>query len=298
MFINRRNIQVILFIMGTLLVTGCASTQAARAITQQNFYVITHMSNTTDSVDWSIRQGANAVEMDLNYNKTGEPKNFYHGGLCDCICSYGKESVCSRLKKAPDAWNRCEAEEHVDTMFAHLASKSELALIVLDNKVSDLTTESQINAGRRVVEYLNSKLMNHQFKGKVIVGVAKSGSADFLHAAIQAAKVLPIRSRIHFTFDELGKDANSAITEIQALNTQNVAFGTGISACLPKDFKDTIGVASAHPLFQPDKPVYIWTLDSAESMRQYLKKGVNGIMTNKPVKLLRILKENNIPLAK
>ena len=58
------------------------------------FYAIAHMCNQIDAVNWAMKEGANAVEIDLNFKSW----KFEHGAPCDCTCLtevfFGKHSVC------------------------------------------------------------------------------------------------------------------------------------------------------------------------------------------------------------
>ena len=58
------------------------------------FYAIAHMCNQIEAVDWAMNEGANAVEIDLNFKSW----KFEHGAPCDCTCLtevfFGKHSVC------------------------------------------------------------------------------------------------------------------------------------------------------------------------------------------------------------
>src|SRR5689334_16981043 len=69
-------------------------------------YVIAHMANTEAAVDWAAARGANGVEADLRFDETGKPLEFRHGGICDCFCAFGRESICSALRTNGAA---CEA---------------------------------------------------------------------------------------------------------------------------------------------------------------------------------------------
>lgn len=48
------------------------------------FFNITHMTNTPDAIDYAIKNGANGLEVDLNFDSSGKPTVFLHGGFCDC----------------------------------------------------------------------------------------------------------------------------------------------------------------------------------------------------------------------
>jgi hypothetical protein len=94
------------------------------------FYVVAHMTNSIRAVNWALTHGANAVEIDLRFDKNGNPAFFFHGGECDCRCA-GSGSVCSETEVAMP----CNSFVLVHTMLDYLASKPSLALIFLDTKI-------------------------------------------------------------------------------------------------------------------------------------------------------------------
>lgn len=53
---------------------------------EEGFYNIAHMTNNKESVKWAMEQGANAVEVDLQFRDDGTPYQFFHSSICDCVC--------------------------------------------------------------------------------------------------------------------------------------------------------------------------------------------------------------------
>ena len=49
------------------------------------FYVIGHMANSIELVKEFLYDGANAIEIDVQFYSNGIPKLIYHGLPCDCL---------------------------------------------------------------------------------------------------------------------------------------------------------------------------------------------------------------------
>jgi hypothetical protein len=79
--------------------------------------------------------------------------------------------------------------------------------------------------------------------------------------------------------------------------SKNLVFGTGVSACAIENFEAAISTAAANRDNGVIGLVYIWTIDKASSMANYIKKGANAMMTNNPSTLLNVVKEMGLTLA-
>ena len=106
------------------------------------------MTNNKLGVDWAMAHGSNGVEVDLVFTTAGELDEFHHskpGEACDCTClcpapfwsmcrTYSSH-VCSILAEDVSSGSPCNADESVTGLLQHLASKTELALVVFDSKI-------------------------------------------------------------------------------------------------------------------------------------------------------------------
>ena len=52
----------------------------------RGFYIINHMTNNLETLEFAVEQGANAIEMDLQFDKKGNPTILQHARFCDCTC--------------------------------------------------------------------------------------------------------------------------------------------------------------------------------------------------------------------
>jgi len=130
--------------------------------------VVAHMTNSKGAVNWAVRVGANGVEMDLTFKNDGTPKEFYHGGVCDCtcICPWWCDGnhVCAALQD--DTGKSCNAYTPAYEMAAYLGSagiRDKLAIIYIDAKLGD--SVSYYVAGGRVVDMLNANVFKKGYKG-------------------------------------------------------------------------------------------------------------------------------------
>ena len=49
------------------------------------FYLIGHMTNSVDDVKRFLEEGANALEIDVQFDEDGLIESIYHGIPCDCF---------------------------------------------------------------------------------------------------------------------------------------------------------------------------------------------------------------------
>jgi len=243
---------------------------------KKDFYVIAHMANTPQAVDWAVDQGANGVEMDLRFEPGGDPTKFKHPPIiCDCNCgiSYG---ICG----APGGG--CGARSDVIEMLNHIAKdRHDLALVVFDCKVSDdISSKVYPYAGNHFAHILEDELFSKGYFGRVIVSVSSCDEVEFLRSLVNGLSFS--KNQVDISIDGEGNKVGKVINKLQSVST-NVAYGTGISACIPKQYFSAI--YSANGVLNNQSLIYIWTIDDKDSMLKYIDYGANGIITNNPARL-------------
>ena len=253
-------------------------------------WIIAHMTNSVEAVEWAAGSGANGVETDLQFDDDGNPTVFKHGGACDCTCvNYG---VCRKLGKPP-----CETATPPEMLLKTIAANhGKLGLVFIDSKVGRKNLKRKA-AGKKVIGLLDTALFsNREFKGVAIVSVSEREDSDYLEAAAEAAKQGPNAARIYFAFDGRNK-VSRVLAALKALPSANVAYGTGISACTWGNYESEIRTAAAEEKKGVISFVYIWTLDKPSSASAYLLAGANGVITNAPVAMIEQLTTDGYKLA-
>jgi hypothetical protein len=200
------------------------------------FYLIVHMTNTPATVQWAVDQGANGLEMDLQFDSAGSPTVFQHGGsVTDCVCAFAY-GICPHYDGDPKT-RSTPAGQHLD----NIATKPSIALVVIDSKINGSDpTAKQTAAGKAVVKLLEDHLFGNSFSGQAIVSVASTSAAAYLSSVSTAAAASTYKNRIHFTFDQEGSDVAKSLNTLKALSNSNRVYGTGISACSPTQYYQAI----------------------------------------------------------
>ena len=272
------------------------------------------MTNTRNSVNWALDKGANAVEIDLTFDtSSGLPIVFRHsvgGEPCDCTCLcpapvWGlckllyPNSVCAKLLDDVSGISPCRAETSVTTMLNFLASKSRIALIVIDSKIDrDNMHENKMKiAGEMVVSHLITNLFEKGYGGKVIIGSPKINTSPYLKAAADAVNGSQYQSRVYFTIDLELDNIEATLREMHTLPTRNIVYGTGISPCSPKYIKDsTMKKAAMNKAKGVTGLTYLWTVDAKSTILRNLPY-IQGVLSNYPGMVEKILRDYGIKLA-
>jgi glycerophosphoryl diester phosphodiesterase len=281
----------------------------------KTFYAIAHMTNSIETVDWAVGEGANGIEADLRFDLvTQQPTVFQHSigeQPCDCSCIKGiasKSSVCSHLDSP---WSGggligCKTSVHADSLLEHAATKKELALVVIDSKV-DLGNfpqdEAKLEAaGKAVVSLLVDHLFKKGYKGDVVISAPHLKQYKYIESAAKAAQNNEYKDRFYFTIDGEGGQALDVLDALVTIPSKNLpsknrVYGTGISACGPGTYYKAILTGAVNQHAGVVGLVYIWTLDKKESMDDYIKSGATGVMTNYPSLAVQAAKDNGLALA-
>ena len=242
---------------------------APPSVAQLPVYNIAHMVTTDEAVDWAVSQGANGLEMDLQFHDNGQPWEFRHSQdnlvPCDCICGTGSQDhVCTHLNGAT---NKCMVSAPAQQHLQHIAGKNGVGLVYIDSKLANLLGKSneQKTAGALVVDLLSDALFGGRghaaaqhgagYKGIAIVTAPSSDFKDYLKAASDEAFKLGLQSDIYFAIDmdNGGKPgAQRTIGTLQSVvqpspapgphrvigadSPNKIIYGSGVSSCAPGIF--------------------------------------------------------------
>lgn len=273
----------------TLLVFTCV--EQVRGGERRPVYNIAHMVNSVGKLDEAMRRGANAIEADVTFADNGTALKLFHGVPCDCF-------------------RACEVEDRVPAFLQYVRKTTsryggkysqQLALVVLDLKSGNIDSKQKYRAGVDIAE----KLIKNLWYGvppldamNVLLSVPSVSDKEMLRGVIQTI------SRFHpVVLDKIGFDIsnNDKLETIRAMYRElDIGMhrwqGDGVSNCLsflrpPARLQSVIDDRDAEGAGSYVDKAYQWTVDLPKQLRRSLRRGVDGIITNRPERLKRILQE-------
>ena len=283
--------------------------------------VIAHGANLKETVDWSLNQGANGIEMDIHFDTyTGQPTEFHHGAPCDCTFS---EPV--KGKNSPNMCELdlpvCKGSTDAGELLYHVAwhdKANQLALLYMDSKTDDFgdteifhtgggstTPEARMKTGGAALAQLLLDTVfgsTSKFNGVVNFGSPGADSSAYMESAIAAfnriAPEIVAAGRVVFGYDMDGPSVTNTVLTFGAptgpaavetikktigLGTPWRVYNNGVTVGLPFTFENAmLSGAANYAKGVLSTPPGIWTLDSTSSMVDYIRYGVGSIMTNEP----------------
>ncbi|XP_053200527.1 dermonecrotic toxin LcsSicTox-betaIC1-like [Panonychus citri] len=259
------------------------------------FYNIAHMVNSIKEINTYLSRGANAIEADVSFSLSGSALYTFHGYPCDCF-------------------RHCTEREDIETYLAHVREitkpenanyKKDFALLFLDLKISTLPASVKANAGSDLAQKVIANLFEFgstTSKIKLLLSIGHVYDYDFV---LGFQNELESNGLEHLN-KKIGWDVgmNDRVEDVigmwQRLEiTNNIWLGDGFSNCISPFYnlgrltqvitkRDTRSGMIPDPVI--DK-VYHWTIDLHHNLRASLKFGVDGIITNHPERLFKVLKE-------
>ena len=263
--------------------------------TEDPFYIIAHMANNRQSIDWAVSQGANGLENDFQFDDDGQPTVVEHGDPCDCYCSFTRTNICHRGLQGKCAGPK--ASNTAANQLQYIAQLRNLALYIVDSKIEVNWNDRLIKAGQAIIPFLDRNLFEYGYRGQVIISSAKMNTYDYIEAAVRTANNSINRDRYFFTFDGEDDDYQGVMSTLSRLTNRRV-YGTGISACGGKTFYFAIQRAVIGKNNGENGMTYIWTIDKESSMREYISRGVQGIITNRVAVAKRVAVSMGLTMAK
>lgn len=241
----------------------------------RGFYVIAHMVNNESIVRWAMRSGANAMEIDVQFNPTtGEVTDVHHGLPCDCTCYLNMfggsvcdfDGVCTGATPHQRVFQAIVEDPHLDN----------IALIYIDSKITPLTRKVQALAGEKVVEMVERELLSKGYRGNVLIGV---GSNVYLNKIADRAARSAWMDQIYITYDMFDTTLGALRTMIN-LDYPNKMFSIGLTACSPTQYYWDTSLAAVNKARGLISDVIAWTVDSEASWEEYYIAGARGMITN------------------
>ncbi|KAH8023004.1 hypothetical protein HPB51_009608 [Rhipicephalus microplus] len=239
---------------------------------ERPFFNIAHMVNSIKEVDQYLRLGANAIEADVTFQGDGTAKQTFHGSPCDCFRNcYMRENIVDYLEYIRKVTGPPDAKY-----------KNRVALLFLDLKVSDLPAPSKLKAGKDI----SKKLLEHLWYNvdpnntvNVLLSIGHVSDKDVFKGVVET----------------LMKNGDPIIAE-RVGEFLNFCCGDGVSNCISlfrptNRLKQALRYRDSRSDRSYADKVYHWTIDLSSAIRNSIRLGVDGIITNYPERVSTVLME-------
>lgn len=267
----------------------CATSDHLRPI-----YVFSHMTNSLEEFEDFLAQGVNAIEADISFAPNGTVTNFYHGPGCDSA-------------------RNCERKTDAGTYFNHVKRtvsaengrhRDKMLLLYVDIKPRNLPgKKTMYAAGVSLAE----KLMRHLWSGvppnrmvNVLLSVFCVSEMEVFRGALHTLSKAENHADLleHVGFDVSGNNFLSSIAlafkklgvtrhRWQGDGTTNPSIDVYPTARM--SWVTARRTSNGSVRNYVDK-AYVWTADHTFTIRRFLRKKIDGIVSNSPGNVLEILK--------
>nr|ANY30984.1 loxtox protein [Loxosceles similis] len=261
-----------------------------RADSRKPIWDIAHMVNDLELVDEYLDDGANGLELDVDFEKDGTAKEMYHGVPCDCFRS------CTRSE---------EFTKYMDyirqlTTPGNPKFRSQLIMLIMDLKLKGIEPNVAYAAGKSVAEKLLSSYWQNGKSGArayIVLSLETITRPDFIKGFRDAITA----SGHEELFEKIGWDfsGNEDLGDIRRMYQQygiedHIWQGDGITNCIARgDYRLKEALKKKNdPDYKYTLKVYTWSIDKNSSIRHALRLGVDAIMTNYPEDVKSILQES------
>ena len=265
-------------LISILQVTGTTITCADR------IWAISHLVNNEQNLDHSLEVGANGLEMDLNFNKSGHPENLYHSdgvvAFCDCTCAKHTESC---------QFDPCGKKRPVEVVMKYFMSHKKMgqvAIFYVDSKLDGVPNDMIKQAGENAVTFFEEAVLKRGYKGIIFI----SGNNDeYLRSSVAQATQSKFKSQIFIGYDYSFKFKHG-LEVVADLKYPNKIISTGIARCvsgaLHYIYSDWVILGSVNKGRGVLSETIIWTLDTEKEFDEHFSYGARGIISNNVGKLV------------
>ena len=232
------------------------------------FYVIGHNTNTIEQVKDCLHGGANALEPDVNVYADDSSR------LC---ISHGRGG-----STAPDL------PSFLGDLHETAAANPALALIVFDCKPPTATPEH----GLALLTAIRLHLTHDRPDLTIVLSIAnREDDKDRVFALIHDG--LGPREGLMVDAED---DPDAVVQFFRSRHVTNFGYGNGISvlnAWLGRRYRFAVERACAVRAQTGDpKFVYVWTVNDSDDQHEYIRIGVDGVITDDIPMLLRVVQAN------
>uniref|UniRef100_A0A224YNW1 Sphingomyelinase n=1 Tax=Rhipicephalus zambeziensis TaxID=60191 RepID=A0A224YNW1_9ACAR len=259
-----------------------------RVDTRRPFYIIGHMVNSVEEVDQFLRQGSNALEVDIEFAENGTVLGTYHGMPCDCFRGCFKRTPFAKFL------------DHLRNVTSMRDSRfrGQMSLLFLDLKTTKLSKSAKPVAGVTVAYNLVKHLwkgVHPRYRMNVLLSIGYVKDRDVTRGAIAYLKKKGHGALLqNIGFDVGMNDPLDSIARMyKKLHINGHRWqGDGLSNCLrflmPVDrLKAAVKLRDSERGYI-DK-VYHWTIDLPFYIEKSVRLGVDGIITNQPHNVLGVV---------
>lgn len=252
------------------------------------FFIIGHMVNSIEEVDEFLARGSNALEADIEFAKDGTVLGTYHGTPCDCFRGcFQREKMADFLSHVRDV-----------SSLPHSKYKGKMILLFLDLKTTQLPDDVKVKAGVTLAQ----NLMDHLWKGvahedriNVLMSIGYARDRDVIRGAIAYLKQKgDPRVLEKLGFDVGMNDPLSLISRMyRRIGIREHRWqGDGLTNCM-RFIMPVDRLLKAIRWRDTDRgymdKVYHWTIDLPYFIAKSIRHGVDGIITNRPENVRKVV---------
>uniref|UniRef100_G3MSS6 GP-PDE domain-containing protein n=1 Tax=Amblyomma maculatum TaxID=34609 RepID=G3MSS6_AMBMU len=281
------------FILTNLCCTVLSQiTKASKGHHRRPFYIIGHMVNALEEVDDFLEKGANALEADIEFAVDGTVVGTFHGAPCDCFRNcFSKESIIDYLEHIRDTTSS------PDSQF-----RGKMSLLFLNLHTDKVPQSAKKKAGillaRSLWEFLWEGVPPKE-QVNVLISIGHTKDGDVIKGILEH---LQQQGKQHL-LDKIGFDfhRNDPLKRIGRMYKklglkQHLWQGDGRSNCV-RFLVSVNRLLSAVKARDSNKgymdKVYHWTVDLPHYIKKSIGHGVDGIVTNRPDNVLRVVKSKS-----
>ncbi|XP_046844854.1 dermonecrotic toxin LiSicTox-betaID1-like [Xenia sp. Carnegie-2017] len=237
------------------------------------------MVNAVSQIDTWLKYGANALEVDVQFDEDGTPKKFYHGWPCD----FGR--LCSRSSLVGN---------YIDALRERTIPSSgkfnkNLVLVMFDVKLKKLKPNVFKSAGEKFASTILMPLYkNNTTNMKVVVSFPHLDQKDFVKGVLTKLWLNDVGTIKSVGFDVSEDDRSSAEKE-KIFREVGVPSGHAwlsigatnwfFTKLHLKELKEQVKYREEKGYFSK---VYTWSVNRVSTAEKYLEIDLDGMITNDP----------------